>query len=276
MIDPAKLVWGLRDACLAAGVRIFENTHVRAMVDLDQCVLLTTDHGEVRADKVVLGTNVFPSLVKRARMYTVPVYDYILVTEPLTAQMLAAIGWEGRQGLADTGSQFHYYRLTEDNRILWGGYDAVYHFGKRLSRDYDERPQTYRTLASNFFATFPQLVGLRFTHKWGGAIDTCSRFSAFFGMSHGGKVAYSAGYTGLGVAATRFGADVVLDLLSGVETERTRLAMVRKKPIPFPPEPLSYIGITMTKWSMAQADQRQGRRNLWLKVMDKAGLGFDS
>jgi hypothetical protein len=89
-------------------------------------------------------------------------------------------------------------------------------------------------------------------------------------------VAYALGYTGLGVGATRFGAQVMLDLLDGRDTERTRLQMVRQKPMPFPPEPLAYVGIEATRWSLARADERAGRRNLWLRSLDALGLGFDS
>jgi thiamine biosynthesis protein ThiC len=78
------------------------------------------------------------------------------------------------------------------------------------------------------------------------------------------------------VGATRFGADVMLDLLSGAETERTRLKMVRTKPMPFPPEPLRYGAIQLTRWSIARADEHGGRRNLWLRTLDTFGLGFDS
>ncbi|MFC9557187.1 NAD(P)/FAD-dependent oxidoreductase [Rhodococcus sp. NPDC056960] len=276
VLNPARLAWGLRRACLDAGVRIYEHSHVTDLVNRDGGITLTTTYGTIRAKHTVLATNVFPSLIRRARAYTVPVYDYVLATEPLTAEQLDRIGWHRRQGLADAGNQFHYYRLTADNRIVWGGYDAIYHFGKRVSSDHNHRPQTYRTLAEHFFATFPQLTDVRFTHRWGGAIDTCSRFSVFFGTAMDGNVAYSAGYTGLGVAATRFGAEVTLDLLAGEETERTRLKMVRTKPIPFPPEPLAYIGVQATRWSMARADGNEGRRNLWLKAMDAVGLGFDS
>lgn len=109
-----------------------------------------------------------------------------------------------------------------------------------------------------------------------GAIDTCSRFSAFFGTAYGGRVAYAAGYTGLGVGATRFGGEVMLDLLAGARTERTELEMVRSKPVPFPPEPAAWAGIGLTKWSLARADARGGRRNVWLRTMDGLGLGFDS
>ncbi|MFD7231256.1 NAD(P)/FAD-dependent oxidoreductase [Streptomyces sp. NPDC059881] len=276
MLHPAKLAWGLKQACLDLGVRIYENTHALELASSGAGTAVRTAYGRVHARRVALGTNVFPSLVKRVRPYTVPVYDYALMTEPLSPAQLESIGWRNRQGLGDSANQFHYFRITADHRILWGGYDAIYPFGGKVTAEMDHRPETYLKLAGQFFACFPQLEGLRFSHAWGGAIDTCSRFSAFFGTAHGGKVAYAAGYTGLGVGATRFGAEVMLDLLAGERTERTELEMVRKKPLPFPPEPVAWAGIGITKWSLARADAQGGRRNLWLRAMDRLGLGFDS
>jgi glycine/D-amino acid oxidase-like deaminating enzyme len=141
---------------------------------------------------------------------------------------------------------------------------------------YDQRTATFTKLAEQFFHTFPQLEGLKFTHRWGGAIDTCTRFFAFYGTAFQGRASYALGYTGLGVGATRFGANVMLDLLDGTPTERTKLEMVRNKPTPFPPEPLAYIGIEATRRALAQADRNGGRRNLWLRSLDRFGLGFDS
>ncbi|AXT86899.1 FAD-dependent oxidoreductase [Aeromicrobium sp. A1-2] len=275
MLDPARLAWGLAAAAEAAGVRIVEQTPVTRLQSRGGRVVLTTATGTVVADRVALATNAFPPLLRRLRLHTVPVWDYVLMSAPLTDDQLASIGWQGRQGVADSGNQFHYYRLTADNRILWGGFDAVHHFGRTISEGHRDRPQTYAALATNFFTTFPQLAGLRFTHHWGGVIDTCTRFCAFFGTAHAGRVAYATGYTGLGVGASRFGANVMLDLLSGQETERTRLEMVRTRPLPFPPEPFAWIGIAITTWSLKRADRR-GRRNLWLRVLDRFGLGFDS
>ena len=276
LVDPARLVWGLERACLSLGVTIYENSKVEWLEDVDEGVRVHSAYGAVTAPRVALATNVFPSLVRSARKYVVPVYDYQLVTEPLTDEQRASIGWEGREGVADAGNQFHYYRLTADQSILWGGYDAIYNFRGRAHREYDFNAQTYATLASHFLATFPQLAGIKFTHAWGGAIDTCTRFSPFWGTAHGGKVAYVLGFTGLGVGSTRFGAATMLDLLDGRDTERTRLTMVRRKPIPFPPEPLKWFFIELTKRSLQRADQHEGRRNLWLKFGDLLGLGFDS
>jgi glycine/D-amino acid oxidase-like deaminating enzyme len=273
MLDPARLAWGLRAACLAAGVRIHERTRVRTITS---DLRLVTGNGTVTAAVAALGTGVFSPLLGRLRHFLVPVYDYALMTEPLTADQLAAVGWANRQGVGDMANQFHYYRLTADNRILWGGYDAVYYNGGLIKPEQDQRDATFGKLAEHFYQTFPQLGEVRFSHRWGGVIDTCSRFSAFYGRAHGGRLAYAAGYTGMGVGATRFGANVMLDLLDGEPTERTRLRMVREKPVPFPPEPLRSGVIQLTRWSLARADAAQGRRNLWLRTLDRLGLGFDS
>ncbi|HEU4545489.1 MAG TPA: FAD-dependent oxidoreductase [Microlunatus sp.] len=273
LVHPGKLVLELARVATDLGVQIFEQSRVEVV---DDGPVVRTAHGEVHADQVVLATNVFPSLLRRNRLQTVPVYDYVLVTEPLSAEQKAAVGWQGRQGVADLANHFHYYRLTADDRILFGGYDAVYHWGGKVRAAYEDRPETYAKLASHLLTTFPQLEGIRISHRWAGAIDTCSRFCAFFGTARQGRVAYAAGFTGLGVGASRFAADVVLDLLGGTPTERTELAMVRERPLPFPPEPLAWMGIRLTDWSMHRADRRQGRRNLLLKGLDAVGMGFDS
>jgi glycine/D-amino acid oxidase-like deaminating enzyme len=278
IVDPARLAWGLRRACLAAGVRVYEHTPVTAIGAGRRGgpLSLAAPGGTVIADQVALAAGAFAPLLHRLRYYVVPVYDYVLMTKPLSTAQLASIGWRNRQGIGDTGNQFHYYRLTADNRILWGGYDAVYYYGSKIAARLDQRPATFAMLAEHFNATFPQLDGIEFTHRWGGVIDTCSRFCAFFGTARSGRLAYVAGYTGLGVGASRFGANVVLDLLSGEPTERTELDMVRSMPLPFPPEPLRAAGIGLTRWSLARADRRDGHRNAWLRSLDSIGLGFDS
>jgi glycine/D-amino acid oxidase-like deaminating enzyme len=276
MLDPARLARGLREVCLRLGVRIHENTPVQGLEPHGAGMALRTPYGRVTAGRVALGTNAFPPLLRRLSSYVVPVWDYALMTEPLSAEQRAAVGWGGRHGLSDAGNLFHYYRVTDDWRILWGGYDAVYHFGGRTDQRLERNPETSLTLAEHFFTTFPQLEGLRFTHAWGGIIDTCSRFSAFWGTAHKGRVGYVAGYTGLGVGATRFGAQVMLDLLDGQQSERTELEMVRRKPLPFPPEPVRWAGVELTRRAVAKADARDGRRGPWLRTLDALGLGFDS
>jgi glycine/D-amino acid oxidase-like deaminating enzyme len=276
LINPAYLAWGLRKACLDLGVRLYEHSPVKKLEEEDNNVIAHTQHGHVHASRVALATNAFPPLIKGLSYYVIPVYDYALITEPLTSTQRELVGWYGREGLSDASWQFHYTRTTADGRILWGGYDAVYYWNNGFGAHLENDPTSFARLAEHFFQTFPQLEGLRFSHAWGGAIDTCSRFSPFWGTAHYGKTAYVMGYTGLGVGASRFGARVMLDMLDGQRTERTRLEMVRTKPLPFPPEPLRSLGICLSRWSMDQADRNQGRENLWLRAMNWLGLGFDS
>ncbi len=276
VLDPARLLWGLADVAERAGVTIHERTRVTGLHDEGDRVRLDTTSGRVRARHVLLGTNAFPSPLHRLRSYVVPVWDHVLATEPLGPDRLAAIGWAGREGIGDAGNQFHYYRLTADDRLVFGGYDALYYFGSDLAARRRRSAVTEQLLAEHLFATFPQLEGTRITHTWGGAIDTCTRFTAFWAQAMGGKVAAVQGYTGLGVGASRFGAQVALDLLDGVDSPRTRLEMVRRRPVPFPPEPLRWAGIQLTRRSIARSDATGGRRDLWLRTLDRLGLGFDS
>ncbi|WP_457149247.1 NAD(P)/FAD-dependent oxidoreductase [Mycobacterium sp. URHB0021] len=276
IVHPAKLALELARACDESGVRIHEHTNAKELDSAGSALRVQTGAGTITCARAVLATNVFPSLLLRNRLYTVPVYDYVLATEPLSDAQLGRIGWRGRQGIGDSANQFHYYRLTMDNRIVWGGYDAVYHFGRRVDPGYENRPATYRRLAAHFYLTFPQLDDVRFSHRWAGAIDTNTRFCAHWGTARDGRVAYVNGFTGLGVGAARFAADVCLDLLGGEPTPRTELEMVRKRPLPFPPEPLASMGIQATRWSLDRADHSAGRRNVLLRTLDALGLGFDS
>ena len=111
---------------------------------------------------------------------------------------------------------------------------------------------------------------------WGGVIDTCSRFSVFWGQAMNGRVAYALGYTGLGVAASRFGAEVMLDLLDGRRSRatQTEFVQVQAAAVPARAVPLRrHPGHAVDAWT---ARTRHGRRNLWLRGLDKMGPGFDS
>ena len=270
LVDPGALALGLRRAALSLGVRVYERTPV---LDAD----LHTPGGRVRAERVLLATGAYPPLARSIRRLVAPVYDYALVTEPLSAAQRREIGWERGQGIADRGNRFHYYRLTPDGRILFGGYEAVYRFGNRVDDARLSRHlPVHRVLARHLVETFPALEGIAITHAWGGPIDTCSRFCVTFGRALGGRAVYAVGYTGLGVGASRFGARTALDLLDGADTERTRLKLVRTRPLPFPPEPARWAVIQATRRALARADENGGRRGPWLRLLDRLGLGFDS
>ena len=281
MVHPAKLAWGLADAARSLGVVMHEHTSMSDLTAEGDAMSVATagseaGHATIRARSVFLATNGFRSPVRAINRTIAPVYDYVLATEPLSAAQLDALGWRNRQGVSDSTNLFHYYRLTADDRIVWGGYDAVYHFGNRIDPSLEQHGSTHETLAKHFFETFPQLGGVRFSHRWAGVIDTCTRFSVSFGTSFGGRVSYAVGYTGLGVGASRFGARVGLDLLLHPDSELLELDLVRSRPFPLPPEPLRWSAIELTRRAMAKADANQGRRGPWLRLLDRLGLGFDS
>lgn len=275
ILDPAKLSWGLRQSAIARGVRIYEMTRVTGLSKSRTSVLLHTAHGIVTANKVILATNAFHPLLRRMRNMAIPVFDHVLVTEQLSQAQLDSIGWKQNQGVTDAGNQFHYYRRTPDNRILWGGYDAIYYKGSQRDISPERYAPSHELLAEQFFQTFPQLEGLNFTNKWAGMIDTTSRFTPVIGRAFGGKVAYAFGYTGLGVTSSRFGAKVALDFIANRESELTQLALVARKPIPFPPEPIRSLLVSKTRASLAREDI-DGKRGPWLGLLDRMGVGFNS
>ncbi|MGB5869620.1 MAG: FAD-dependent oxidoreductase [Albidovulum sp.] len=275
LVNPAKLIEGLRQACIDRGVSLYENTAVTALKHAPDGLRLTTPQGLVFARQAVMATNAARPLLKRFRLSILPIFDYSLVTEPLTDGQLAAIGWLGRHGIADSGNQFHYFRKTADNRILWGGYDAIYHYGNSRDPAHLNRHTSFEQLASTFAATFPALNGVVFSHAWGGIIDTSARTTFFAGTACHGQLAYALGFTGQGVSASRFAALTMLDMLEGLQTERTTLRMLRSPALPFPPEPIRTLFVKWAQHDLARED-RTGRRSLMLRGLDRLGIGFAS
>ena len=277
LVDPAKLCRGLARVARRRGVRVHEGTRVTGLTRRAGGVEVATAGGAtVRAGHVVVATSAYSGWLRRLSPLFVPVYDYVLVSDPLTPEQRSAIGWARRQGLSDANNQFHYFRLTADDRILWGGYDAIHHYGSRVDPSLDRRPQTFEKLEAQFFRAFPQLDGLGFPYRWGGAIDTTSRFTVTFGQTMGGRVTYALGYTGLGVGASRWAGGVVRDFLLRPDEDRLRLRLVASPPVPFPPEPARSMAVETVRHELDRADRNEGRRGLILQTLDALGIGFDS
>ena len=277
LVDPAKLVRGLARVAGERGVAIHEGTRVTAVERRAGGVAVTTADGPiVRADHVVVATSAYSGWLRRLSSHFVPVYDYAIVSEPLSADQHASIGWRRRQGMSDSNNQFHYFRLTADDRILWGGYDAVYYANNGVGPEFDRRPSTTDMLERQFRITFPQLATLAFPYRWGGAIDTTTRFTVTFGQALGGRLTYSLGYTGLGVGASRWAAGIVRDFILRPDSDLLKLRFVQTPPIPFPPEPLRSLAVNAVRHELDRADRNEGRRGLLLKTLDALGIGFDS
>ena len=150
-----------------------------------------------------------------------------------------------------------------------------YHFGGRVDARYEHDPAVHALLYRHLVAVHPALEGMAISHAWGGAVDSTSRFTPTIHTAAGGRIGWAVGFTGLGVGASRFGALAALDLLLDRSTQRTELSLVRRQPVPFPPEPLRWLVIQFTKRALISQDVT-GRRGLWLRFLDRLGVGFDT
>ncbi len=281
VVDPGRICWGLKKVLLnELGVRIFEGTRMTSVRPLGKTGMKAIcDGGVVNSDKVLLATNAYTSTIAKIRNSVIPVWDYQIATEPLTDEQLDKIGWGkpgSRLALSDYRNMFHYFRLTQDNRITWGGGGAVrYYFNRGIDRKLMDATERYEQLATEFFEFFPQLEGeVKFSHRWGGIIATSTRFCVVPGVKYGGRLAWAVGYTGHGVSASRFGARIGIELLGYAPSDILDMKLVTSRSLPWPPEPIRWLAVRMTQRALVRADRNGGKRGLWLKFLDALGLGF--
>lgn len=270
-VHPAKLAWGLRRAALSLGVRIYESTPMTRLRDRGDSVRVWTPVGEIEARRVLFGTGAAKTGISDMNRRVAAVRDHVLATEPLTPEQMAQLGWVYRQGIYDTRTQLNYFRLTKDNRIIFGGLVA-YHFNGNPEPWQDGCKSTYHRLAQAFHRTFPQLAGIRFSHAWGGPIDYCSRGSVFAKPYLEGRAVFVAGYTGFGIAASRFGARMGLNMLFDLDGPERHLDVARQSPVYIPPEPLRWIAARITFHALDGADAEGGWKRAWTRGIK--ALGF--
>ncbi len=275
LVDPVRLVEGLKAQASRRGVSVYEGAAVSGFRFPADRVVVETTGGNVRARRVVLATNayshqLFPGLAIRF----LPLYDYILVSEPLTAEQRATIGWKGRQGIVDARTFFNYYRLTADDRILWGTSEAAYYPGNRVDASCDHSTKHYADLRASFRRHFPQLSNLEFPFAWGGPIASTTRLTPFFGTI-AGRLSYGLGYTGHGIGSTRVAGKILAHLALDRKSPLLDLSMVKRKPFPFPPEPLRRLAVSAVTRSLRRVDAG-AKPGLMLKVLDAMGISFSS
>ncbi len=240
LVNPAKLAWAWRDIVTGQGVRVHEGTPISTLERgvTGGRVVLTTPGGRVRAGKVVLATNAwshhFPQLATRQ----VPVWTYIVLTEPLTDAQRDSIGWRGREGVEDFRNLVHYYRLTPDNRLLIGGRDVGLGDGRGMAFDSDEA--IWAALRQDVRRMFPGLAGVRFSHAWGGAVSAALDMFPAIGHVGGPDVLYSFGCVGHGVSTTHLNGQTLADLVLERDTDLTRTFFVNRRLVPFPPGGLGH------------------------------------
>ncbi|WP_421863759.1 NAD(P)/FAD-dependent oxidoreductase [Motiliproteus sp.] len=270
-VHPAKLAWGLKRAAMALGVRIYEYTPLQSSEHLKPGVRVTTPEGTINANKVLLATNAFAAGNKKIKTRVAAIRDRIVVTEPLTDEQMATIGWKNRQGIYDTRTQLNYMRLTADNRILFGG-RLGYFFNNDTDPKADRSAENFLPLVENFYKTFPSLRDIRFSHAWSGPIGLTTRMAVHFQHYHDGDMIYAGGYSGFGVTATRFGSRVGLAILDGDDIPETRMQFATSLPGYIPPEPFRWFGAKITMYALDTVDAKGGWRKLWISMVEKMGF----
>ncbi|MBU2926141.1 FAD-dependent oxidoreductase [Colwellia sp. 1_MG-2023] len=203
-LNPLKLAWGYQKLARQAGVKVHTSTPVqfaqsKSKHQAGQDIVLTTPQGTVKAKKVVIATNGYtpkgfhPLITNR----TLPVLSQIIVTEPLSAEQLAACNFLTSNVVMDTRALKYYYRKLPDNRILFGGRGAI--TGKSA-----DDPYYAKRLLSVLKTSFPALTALNIDYAWSGWI--CMALDDLPHIYQGDKgtkdenIFYAMGYCGSGVS----------------------------------------------------------------------------
>ncbi len=276
ILNPALLVEGLRREAERVGIRVYEHSRVTRITPSASGIVVHTGEGHISARRAVAATSAYThQLLPQLSHRYIPLYDYILVSEPLTPAQWEVIGWRGRQGITDGRAFFNYYRPTHDGRILWGTSEAAYYPPNQVGPAHDHSARHYEDLLASWRHHFPDLASLAFPYRWGGAIDSTTRLTPFFGRAFGGRLAYGLGFTGHGLGSTRIAGEILAHMTLDRESDLLALQMVRRPPLPYPPEPLRRLAVRAVTRALRQTDA--GRPpNLLLRLLDRIGVGFSS
>jgi glycine/D-amino acid oxidase-like deaminating enzyme len=274
VLDPVKLVDGLRREVERLGVTVYERSHVVAMETIGAGMRLRTGRGRLEARTVVLATSAYTHrLLPRVGARVIPVHAYSLVSEPITAAQREIIGWSHRQGVSDARTFFNYYRLTKDDRILWGSSDVAHRTGHWVDPGSDHSPEHYDALRTSFRRHFPALSGVEWSYEWGGPLALTTRLTPYFGRAREGRVVYGLGFSGRGLAATRVAGRILAHLALERPSDLLDLALVRRQPVRFPPEPIRTLAIKAITRALRRVDTG-AEPGLLLKLLDRLGVGF--
>jgi len=239
ILNPAKLSWGWKKVIAPMGVGIYENTPVDHIERVSGKIKLATPGGSVRANKVVLATNAYSQIIPQIKWKQTPVWTHIVLTEPLSPEKMAAIGWANRQGIEDARNLVHYYRLTVDNRLLMGGRDITLSYGNNMDQDMNE--SVFSGLEQDVRDLFPPLADVKFTHRWGGPVSITVDMAPAMGYVGNKDIVYSLGCMGHGVSMTNLNGKTVSDMILEKKTDLTDVFFVNRNTIPWPPEPIRVV-----------------------------------
>ncbi len=257
-IDPARLARGLARVVEGKGVRIFEETPALAL----RPGLVDTPDGRLRAEVVVRATEGWTPTLPGSRRLLVPLYSLMIATEPLPPETWEAIGWAGHETVHAGGNLFVYAQRTRDGRVAFGGRGAPYHFGSTVRPAFDRNAAVHRRLRASLWRLLPQLGEARVTHRWGGPLGLPRDWTPSVGLDRASGLAWAGGYVGDGVAAANLAGRTLADLITGADSELTRLPWVGHRSPAWEPEPLRWLGINLLRLLAASADaaeERNGR-----------------
>jgi glycine/D-amino acid oxidase-like deaminating enzyme len=258
-VQPARLVLGLREAALGK-VRLHERTHVAGIED----GVVTTAHGRVRAREVVVAVNAAAAGWKPLRRRLTPFGSYVVLTEPVP-ELLDQINWTGGEAVLDGRMFLHYFRTTDDGRVLMGSGSGPIGFGGRIDDRFWRDEATVGRAERGLRRLLPGLEDAKVTHAWGGPIDVSSDHLPFFGTVPGTRLHYGAGYSGHGVGPSWLGGQILARLALGVDDELTRLPLVTRRVPKLPPEPFRRLGGGLVRASIMaceEAEEQGGRGSL--------------
>jgi glycine/D-amino acid oxidase-like deaminating enzyme len=211
---------------------------------------------------VVRATEGYTPTLAGERRTVAPVYSLVIATEPLPTSVWEQIGLRRRETFSDHRHLIIYGQRTADDRLVFGGRGAPYHFGSRVSPDYDRVPRVFARLRRTLVDLFPAVADARITHQWGGALGIPRDWCASVGLDRGSGVAWAGGYVGDGVSTTNLAGRTLRDLILGRDTELTRLPWVDHRSRKWEPEPLRWLGINagLRAMTLADAEERATRR----------------
>ncbi|MBM4445982.1 MAG: FAD-dependent oxidoreductase [Chloroflexi bacterium] len=239
LVNPAKLAREMKRVATKFGAQVYERTPVDEINREANVFKVKTPNGSVTADKLALATNAYSLQIPLLRHKQVPVWTYIVLTEPLRPERLKPIGWKKREGVEDYRNLVHYYRLTPDNRLLMGGRDINITYGGNMENDYDER--IFTALEQDIVELFPTLKDIKITDRWGGPVSVPMDMVPALGYLGDKRAVYSLGCMGHGVSLAHLNGEVLADLLLEKKTKWTECFPVNRHIFPWPPEPIRYV-----------------------------------
>lgn len=260
LLNPAKLAWEMKRLAKERGARVAEGTPVLEVRDVGNGYRIQTPRGTVTARQIAFATNAFSGQFPELRAKQVPVYTYIVLTEPL-GDRRGPLGWVGREGLEDARNLIHYFRLTPDDRLLMGGGDVTLVYGGILGSARHPLP-ALDPLERFIPWLFPSLEGVAITHRWGGPVSVTLDMAPALGYLGRDRTAvYSLGCLGHGVSMTQYNGRTLAELLLLRSSERTEAFFVNRRTIPWPPEPLRFgLGAAIRQWMRCE-DRWHERRS---------------